>query len=99
VKNIFFGAIWCDLVRLGANGGGEFKVQSSRFKVQPGTGRGKNCRFGPPSSPVKPCWTHVFTLIDFRLRQAFRRDKLINFNLDPLAGRLAAFSVKTPTCR
>jgi hypothetical protein len=30
----FYGAIWCDLVRFGAIGGTEFKVQSSRFKVQ-----------------------------------------------------------------
>jgi hypothetical protein len=44
---ILFGAIWCDLVRLGAIGGAE-------FKVQPGTGRGKNCRFGPPSGLIEP---------------------------------------------
>jgi hypothetical protein len=32
--NFYFGAIWCDLVRIGAIGGGEFKVQGSKFKVQ-----------------------------------------------------------------
>jgi hypothetical protein len=35
VHKIFLGAIWCDLVRFGAIGGAEFKVQGSRFKVQP----------------------------------------------------------------
>jgi hypothetical protein len=30
----FLGAIWCDLVRIGAIGGAEFGVQSSKFKVQ-----------------------------------------------------------------
>jgi hypothetical protein len=62
-----FGAIWCDwvllatrcsiLLRQGYGGQG--------FKVQPGTGRGKNCRFGPPSGPIKPCWKPVFTFIGF----------------------------------
>jgi hypothetical protein len=27
--------------------------------------RGKNCRFGPPSGPIKPCWKPVFTFIGF----------------------------------
>jgi hypothetical protein len=42
IRKNFFGAIWCDLVRLGANWGQEvqgskFKVQGSRFKVQGST--------------------------------------------------------------
>jgi hypothetical protein len=59
-----FGAIWCDWVLL-AGRSSTFKVQGSKFKVQSGTGRGKSCRFGLPSGPIKPCWERVFTFIGF----------------------------------
>jgi hypothetical protein len=52
-----FSRIWSHFSR--------FNVQGSTFKVRPGSGRGKNCRFGPPSGPIKPCWKPVFTLIGF----------------------------------
>jgi hypothetical protein len=62
-----FGAIWCDLVRSAALSSILLRqgYGGQGFKDQSGAGKGKNCRFGPPSDPIKPRWKHFSSLIDF----------------------------------
>jgi hypothetical protein len=51
--NFFSTAIWCDLVRFGAIGGEEFKVQGSKFKVQSSRFKVQGSRFKVQGSRFK----------------------------------------------